>query len=191
MTKQALKFGIALISLGLILFSSGCQNSAPDTGQPVARETPKDAPQTEKTERQKPKAPDFVDVPRLADKSAAEFDAIFGPPEKITEITDNPAIMPGEYRLYRVAGHPKGLSVRFYRDRAKRFNLLLGTPRKSSKEALLEVFKIDISGMKKVKGESLSEKWSGESSGIRFETAYAKREKSGGDFTMLHAEVGQ
>lgn len=181
------------ISLGLILFSLSCQNQTPDISQETNLAAPiKPTPPKNTT---KPAAPEFVDVPELADKPAEKFDELFGRPRETTAITDNPALMPGEYRLYDVAGHPKGLSVRFYRNRAKRFNLLLGTPRESAGDALANIFRIDVSKMQKVRdsggGDALSEKWRGVSGGVEFETAYAKREKPGGNFTMVHAEVGK
>jgi hypothetical protein len=132
----------------------------------------------------------MAEVPKLVNKSAAELDKTFGPPEKITPATIARET-PGEYRLYKLTGHPKGLSVRFYKDKAVRFNLLLGTPEKSSREALLKFFGIDVSKMSTVRSESLSETWKGVSNGVNFATAYAKREKAGGDFVMIHAEIAQ
>lgn len=179
---------LKLISFGLILFSLSCGaadseiNKTTDLDPPIS-------PEPTATAADKPASATFVDVPALADKPAAAFDETFGPPQKITEITDNPAMMPGEYRLYNVAGHPKGLSVRFYKDRAKRFNLLLGEPLASAREALGDVFNIDVKKMPPDTSEPLSEKWAGELSGIRFITAYAKKEKTSGDFTMVHAEI--
>ncbi len=130
-----------------------------------------------------------VDVIRLANQSTFILDNEFGQPLKITPIKDNPKLMPGEFREYAVKGHPKNLSVRFYKDKAKRFNLLLGTPEKSSKNALMEIFKIDVGKMRQIKTDTLSETWSGKFEEINLKTAYAKRSKAGGDFVMLHAEV--
>ncbi len=135
-------------------------------------------------------AQNSVDVPKFANKSAEEVEKLFGPPEKITPATVVSEV-PGDYRLYRISGHSKGLSVRYFREKAVRFNLLLGTPEKSAQEALLKFFKIDVSKMAPVSGESLSVIWKGESNGTLFTTAYAKREKPGSDFVMIHAEVKQ
>lgn len=187
--KNKTKNFAKLISLVLILLSLSCQQS--ETNESAipnnsVSPTPKKTSETEKTAE----IPDFVDVPNLANKSSAEFDKTFGKPLQITEIKDNPAMMPGEYRLYQVEGHPKGLSVRFYKDQAKRFNLLLGTPLESSKDALSEIFKINVGQIPPdKKSEPLSEKWKGIFEGIKFTTVYAKREKLNGDFTMVHAEV--
>lgn len=176
--------GIVLLSFIMACGSSDDQTSVNNSNSNTAAEktTPTKTPETQKSVK-------IVDVPKLADRSAKEFDDIFGEPVKITEITDNPRLMPGEYREYKVEGHPKNLSVRFYKDQAKRFNLLLGTPEKSARSALAEIFKIDVSGMTKIKSESLSETWKGRSQNINYKTAYAKRSRSGGDFVMLHAEI--
>ena len=131
-----------------------------------------------------------IDVSKLVNKSATELDKTFGEPEKITPAAIAKE-MPGEYRLYKMADHPKGLSVRFYKDKAVRFNLILGTPEKSASQALLKNFNIDVSKMTSVKGESLSETWKGNFNGVNFSTAYAKREKAGSEFIMIHAEIAQ
>jgi hypothetical protein len=131
-----------------------------------------------------------VDVPKLANKSTVELDKVFGQPEKVTLATVSNE-MPGEYRLYKMAGHPKGLSVRFYKDKAVRFNLILGMPEKSSRDALLKYFNLDATKMTTVRGDSLSETWKGAANGVNFSTAYAKREKARSDFVMIHAEIGQ
>jgi hypothetical protein len=182
-----LKISVALsISLVLILLSSACRKV--EDSESKTDVLPK---ATAETKSEKPIEPIFVDVPQFANKASAEFDVVFGKPVQITRIKDDPKLMPGEYRLYNIKSHPKGLSVRFYRDKAKRFNLILGTPLKSSKLALLDVFKIDIGSISPdLKSEPLSEKWRGTFNEINFATVYAKRETASGDFTMVHAEVG-
>jgi hypothetical protein len=184
------KIYLIIISFGLILFSFGCQSSESTEGLETNTKGKPSPSKEEKVSVEKVPAAKFVDVPNLANKSGEEFDKIFGKPLKITPIEDNPAMMPGEYREYQVEGHPKNLSVRFYKDKAKRFNLLLGTPLKSSEQALSEIFKVDVKNKNPdTKTEPLSEKWKGNFSGVNFVTLYAKREKPGGDFTMLHAEI--
>lgn len=138
---------------------------------------------------QTPELKEVVDVIQYANKSTFILNEAFGMPLKITPIKDNPRLMPGEIREYPIGGHPKNLSVRFYKDKAKRFNLLLGKSEKSSQDALLDIFKIDVSEMKRAKSDSLSETWQGTSKDIKFETAYAKRSIANGDFVMLHAEI--
>jgi hypothetical protein len=187
------KISLLIISFGLILLSLSCGNTDSEKTENKnfsVSETPQKEVSTEKVETRE--TPKFVDVPNLANKSPAEFEKIFGKPVQITEIKDNPAMMPGEFRLYNVFGHPKGLSVRFFRGQAKRFNLLLGEPLKSSKDALLGVFKINVGEISPDKtSEPLSEKWKGKFNEIKFVTVYAKREKVTGEFTMVHAEVGE
>jgi hypothetical protein len=191
MDKSIIKISTIAWFIVLILLSLSCQNPISDSDRTTNKNKEISPTPKEKVLVEKQVTPKFVDVPNLANKSSAEFDRVFGKPLQITEIKDNPAMMPGEYRLYNVEGHPKGLSVRFFRDKAKRFNLLLGKNLKSSKDALSEVFKIDVSGISPDKtSEPLSEKWKGKFNGVNFETVYAKREKVNGDFTMVHAEVG-
>jgi hypothetical protein len=184
-----LSFIVGSVLIVLACGSSGEVNrpedrvgSEPAVNVTVSSPTPEDSVGPEKTVA-------VVDVPQLADQPAAGFERVFGEPVKVTEITDNPRLMPGEYREYKVAGHPKNLSVRFYKNRAKRFNLLLGTPEKSSQAALQKIFKIDVGRMRPVKTDSLSETWAGMFGGINYKTAYAKRSGAGGDFVMLHAEI--
>lgn len=176
--------GIVFISIVMSCSSSNektIENSS-NKNTIVQKSTPQNTPEIKKSVK-------IVDVPKLANKSAKDFDEIFGKPLKITHIKDNPRLMPGEFREYKVEGHPKNLSVRFYKDKAKRFNLLLGSAEKSSSEALKKIFKIDVAGMKRVKTDALSETWKGRSGNIDYKTAYAKRSKSNGDFVMLHAEI--
>lgn len=188
---ERLKIGISTITFVLILLSLSCQN--PNSGgERTVNKTAEISPKPAETVETKIETPKFIDVPNLANKSSGEFDKIYGKPIEITEIKDNPAMMPGEYRLYKIEGHPKGLSVRFYKDQAKRFNLLLGKPEKSSKDAISGIFKINVGEIQPDKrSEPLSEKWKGRFNGINFVTVYAKREKLNGDFTMVHAEVGK
>lgn len=179
MTKKlGLTFVIFLSSLAF-----SCQSA-----QPVKVEL---KPETISTATIAPKMEqNSIDVPKFANKSATDFDKLFGQPEKVTPATLANE-MPGEYRLYKMAGQPKGLSIRFYKDRAVRFNLILGTPEKSSRDALLKYFNVDVAKMASLKGESLSEAWKGASNGANFTTAYAKREDTKGNFVMIHAEVAQ
>jgi len=168
-----------------VLFSFGC-GAQPETAPEKTTVTP---PKEEiKRVEEKPSVTE-VDVPKLANKSAEHFDEIFGDPVKISPVRNNPKLIPGEYREYKVEGHRKGLSVRFHRDKAKRFNLLLGKPEKTSTNALATIFKIDVKKLSRVQSDPLSETWKGKFGTVTFETAYAKRSKSSGEFIMLHAEV--
>ena len=179
-TKFSLIFVIFLFS-----FSFGCQTTQETKVETKPQASPTVTATIAPNELQK-----TADVPKLVNKSAAELDKTFGQPEKITPAT-LASEKPGEYRLYKMAGHPKGLSIRFYKDKAVRFNLILGTPEKSSRDALLKIFNIDVTKMTVVKGDSLSETWKGESNGVNFSTAYAKRDDAKSGFVMIHAEIGQ
>lgn len=129
-----------------------------------------------------------VDLTKLAGRSAAEFDGYFGKATKISPAT-NPIEKPGEYRQYEVTGNPKGLSVRFFKDRAVRFNLFV-EPGDSARKMLKEHFGIDVGNSPAdTKSEPLSEKFKGKFSGVEFLTIYAKRDKPGGRFVMVHAET--
>lgn len=184
MTKKF--YVISAVFLSSLAF--GCQSAQEETkSEPKAALSP--TPVSAATVSPKA-AQNSIDVAKLVGKPAAELDKALGAPEKITPAAVAKE-MPGEYRLYKLNGHPKGLSVRFYKDKAVRFNLLLGTPEKSAREALQKYFGIDVSKMKPVKGDPLSETWNGSSNGVNFATAYAKREKAGGDFVMVHAEIAQ
>lgn len=180
-----------LISLGLILLSLACGSNETTSVNQANKEVSVDrTPGTEVSSVVKKPDVNSVDVPKFVNKTSGEFDRFFGPPEQITPVKNDPKMMPGEYRLYKVEGHPKGLSVRFYKDRAKRFNLILGNPANSSRSAILEVFKINLGSIKSdTISEPLSEKWHGKFNGIEFLTVYAKREMPNSGFTMVHAEI--
>ena len=177
------------ISLTFVIFLSSLAFSC-QSAQPVKVEQKPEASPNATVSATTKESPNLIDIPKFANKSAAELDKLLGQPEKVTPAT-LAGEMPGEYRLYKMAGHPKGLSIRFYKDKAVRFNLILGTPEKSSRDALLKYFNIDVSKMTSVKGESLSETWKGASNGTNFSTAYAKREDAKGNFVMIHAEIAQ
>ena len=178
-----------MVAVLTVLLSFGCGSETQNSGDnSELKEDNRSAKVPAKEKPQTATASD-VDVIALANKSKKSFDKYFGDAVKTTKIKDNPKFMPGEYREYRVKGHPKGLSVRFYRNKAKRFNLLLGSPEKSASAALKTIFKIDVRKMKKIVGDPLSETWKGKSGSIVFKTAYAKRDKPGGSFIMLHTEV--
>ncbi|MFV0388947.1 MAG: hypothetical protein ACK5NT_09330 [Pyrinomonadaceae bacterium] len=178
-----------VLFVAAILFTSlfcGCE-----TGSKPADTASKG--QTTSTRTPQPDAttsiPSYVDVPELANKTSRDFEKVYGKARKVTVITDELKLMPGEYREYTVEGNPKGLSVRFHNDKAKRFNLLLGTATDNAEDALLQTFRIDVSKLEKIQVDPLSETWKGREGGLNFETVYAKRDATGGKFVMLHAEI--
>jgi hypothetical protein len=170
------------------LFSFGCQSAGESKNSNLQNLVP--APSM--TATPKPESKVKIDVPQMAGKPAEELDKILGKPEKITPATVQKE-MPGEYRLYKIESNPKGLSVRFYRGKAVRFNLILGKPFAAAKDALLETFNIDVRNVPPAndKAEPLSQKWQGEFGGVRFATVYAKKDKPDGQFVMVHAEIAR
>lgn len=133
---------------------------------------------------------EVVNVPQLANKSTVEVDKILGKPE-IIKLIKEPAA--GEYRVYKIAKHPKGLAVRFYGDKAIDFNLILSESLPTSKQALKEMFGIDVGDVPFHidSKQPLSEVWRGTFNGVRFEKVYAKRERENAGFIFVLAEVAR
>lgn len=181
--EKFIKFGLLIFALSMVF---GCQSAE----EPKNSDLQNLVPAPSQTSTPKSESVRQIDVPRLAGKSAEELDKVLGKPEKITPATARKEV-PGEYRLYKIEGNPKGLSVRFYRNKAVRFNLILEKPFASAKDALLETFNIDVKSISPTvdKTEPLSQKWQGEFGGVRFATVYAKKDTPNGQFVMVHAEI--
>jgi len=179
-----IKFLSSIFTIFLLLAVTGCQSTTEtkteNTNNSVLRPTP--PPVAEKTVQT-----NVIDVPKLADKSIAEIDKVFGPPDGAKSIENG-----GQYRLYKIANQPKGLAVRFYGGKAKNFNIILDKPVSTSKEAL-KVFSIDVGNAAPVKDpkEPLSEKYQGTYGGVRFTKVSAKRQESGQGFIFILAEVAE
>jgi hypothetical protein len=170
----------------LVLFLSGCQ-TAPKVETNSANTIVVSASPTPKTETLETFP--IVDVPKLANKSIAEIEGILGKPIEAKPIKDP---NPGEYRVYKIANHEKGLAVRFYRGQAKNFNLILSKPFSTSKEALLKGFGIEVGNpLPKIDpNEPLSEKWFGTFNGVKFAVVYAKKQRpETNEFIFVLAEV--
>jgi hypothetical protein len=135
-----------------------------------------------------PRTPKAIDVPKLADKTIADFDAAFGRPDESKPIPNN-----GEYRLYKVNGHSRGLAVRFFNGRAKEFNLILDRPIPTAREAIKVVFNIDVGNVNALNDakEPLSESFRGTFDGIRFSKVSAKKQESGNGFIFVLAQVAK
>jgi hypothetical protein len=178
MTKF-IKFG-GLIFAASMLFGCRSAEEPPTANIPEARPVPSNTPVFN------PPVAERVDVPGLAGKTAAEIDKLLGPPEEVKPIENN-----GEYRLYKLAGQPKGLAVRFYGGRAKSFNLILTAPEPTSKEALRKFFAIDVGNLSPLKNpkEPLSEKYQGTFGGVKFSTVSAKKQENGKGFIFVLAEI--
>ena len=183
--KKPFKFGLLIFAVSMVF---GCQSAEESKGSNLQNLVPAPSP----TPTPKSESAIKIDVPQLAGKSSEELDKALGIPEKITPAAIAKEI-PGEYRLYKIAGNPKGLSVRFYKNKAVRFNLILEKPFASARDALLETFNIDVQNAPPTveKSEPLSQKWRGEFGGVRFATVYAKKDQPDGRFVMVHAEIAQ
>lgn len=127
----------------------------------------------------------IAEVLKLANKSTAELDKIFGKSQE-TKFIENG----GEYRLYKTANYPKGLAVRFFGGKAKSFNLILEKPVPTSKEAIKQNFGIDVGNAVPTKDakEPLSEIFRGTFGGVKFSKVSAKKQDGGG-FIFVLAEV--
>jgi hypothetical protein len=170
-----------ILAGGVFLSLFSCQ-----TIEETKIETQPTQPTTIKTETPKSVAVSTVDVSVLANKSVEELDKTLGKPLENKQIENG-----GEYRLYKLASHSKGLAVRFYGGKAKSFNLILENPVPSSKEALKNFFNIDVGKMtaRKDAKEPLSEVYQGNFGGVKFSKLSAKREEGGKGFVFVLAEV--
>ncbi len=173
-----------VLILLLLLFIFACQKVEEEKPLPVsAIETKTEPPQIAKI----PSVSQvIVDVPKIANKSPKELDAIFGKPKETKKTA-----AAGEYRLYNLPNETKGLAVRFLDGRALSFNLILSKPFATSQEALLEGFGINVGNVSPIKnaGEPLSERFQGKFNDVKFEKVSAKRQETGKGFIFVLAEV--
>jgi hypothetical protein len=180
------KFLSSSFAFFLLFAAFGCQSTTKTENSNVVvnpaqpAQTPKTSPKSE------PTIP--VNVPKLAGKSPAELNEIFGAPQKFSSTVNF-----NEYRLYKIAGQSKGLAVRFERGKAWSFNLILDSPLPTSKEALKRAFNIDVGNFAPVKDakEPLSEKYQGTFGGVKFKKVSAKKQENAGGFIFVLAEVGE
>lgn len=174
---------IVFILLGLVAF--GCQK-AEETKIETNSVSPTKTVQTPKTEVETPKATLPIDITKLVNKSVDGLDNLFGKPVETKPNDDG-----GDYRLYNIANEPKGLAVRFYEGKAKSFNLILTNPVATSKDALKQVFGIDIGNMSPIKDpkEPLTEKYQGNFGGVNYRKVSAKKDGKGNGFIFVLAEV--
>lgn len=134
-----------------------------------------------------------VDIPRLMGRSPAELDKVLGKPAAVTKITDDPDMMPGEYRDYKIENTTgsvtqEGLMVRFYRGQAIHFTLDLPTPTDTPEEALLAAG-IDVKGADSKIKAPLAERWAGNFNGVEFKDLAALKMDSGGKkYSTVQAE---
>jgi hypothetical protein len=172
---------------GIILLSFvSCRTAEPMTS--VASATPEIKTQVEpkSLEKQSNDLATIVDIPKIAGKSAKELDIVLGKPKEAKKISGN-----SEYRLYNVANEPKGLAVRFLDGRAASFNMFLSKPFRSSQEALLKGFGINVAAIPATKNinEPLTEKYQGKFGEVKFEKVSAKKDEKGTGFVFVLAEI--
>ena len=173
---------IAVICLFLLALScQKAQETATENNQNVAVQTTQ-----AKKEMPKNQTSQMADVPKLANKSADEFDKIFGKAAETKPIANG-----GEYRLYKTSNYQKGLAIRFFGGKAKSFNLILEKPVATSKEAIKQNFGIDVGNVAPIKDakEPLSEIFKGTFGNVKFVKVLAKRKDSGNGFIFVLAEV--
>jgi hypothetical protein len=172
-----------LFVISLILFAVGCQKPAEIKPQPIQNTDVAVQPTQPKVESAKVSLP--IDLAKIAAKSATESDEIFGTPTK----TENN----GNYRLYQISGESKGLAVRFFGGKALNFNIILSKSFATSKEAIKQVFGVDVGNAVAFKNpkEPLSEGFSGTFSGIKFKKLLAKKDDKGQGFIFVLAEIAE
>lgn len=167
------------------IFIFGCQK----VDQVKVETSPANSTKTIETPKvETPEAKLPIDVPGLVNKTEADFEKLFGKP-----VESGYTLGGGEYRLYKVANVPKGLAVRFYDGKAKNFNLIFDKSIPTSKEALKQVFGIDIGNIPPLKDvkEPLSEKYQGTFGGVKFSKVSAKKDEKGNGFIFVLAEVAK
>lgn len=176
------------LSMWLIL-SLGCANSTNSPNRPQS-------PGASVPSTTQPTAKPVVDIPQLITKSPAELDNVLGKPAAITKLTDDPDMMPGEYRDYRVESATPGvtqygLMIRVYKGRAVHFTLDLPRPTDTPQDALL-MAGIDVSGTAPKTKAPLAHRWSGRFNGMDFkDVAALKMDSAGTKYTTVQADTAQ
>lgn len=172
----------------LLLASLGCQTRSQTKTENPSNSNSSIQPSKSETIAEPSAQRITIDVPKLADKSIAELDKVFGKPEESKSVKNG-----GEYRLYKIFGQSKGLAVRFFGGKAKSFNLILDKSFPTSKEVLKQIFGIDVGNSAPIKDakEPLSEKYQGTFSGVKFTKVSAKKQENGKGFIFVLAEVSE
>jgi hypothetical protein len=182
------KFLSSIFAFLLLSAASGCQNTTETNTENSNISVNSVQPSNTPIILPKPAQTIPVDLPQLADKTAAELEKQFSAPLESSSLGNG-----GEYRLYKIAGQSKGLAVRFYGGKAKSFNLILDKAFPTSKEALKQVFNIDVGNAAPLKdaGEPLSERYQGTFGGVKFKKVSAKKQENGRGFIFVLAEVAE
>jgi hypothetical protein len=137
-----------------------------------------------------------LDVPQLIGKSPADFEKVLGPAVRVTKITNDPDMMPGEYRDYKIANTlgsmtEDGLWVRFYRGVAHHITLDLPKLVDTPEEALL-MAGIDVRGTAARIKAPIADRWTGNFNGINFkDVAALKLDSAMKKYSTVQAELAQ
>lgn len=180
-------FTLIFVFLTWLVLILGCANQR-NSSDPPQNSTPSQNSQTA--------AKPIVDIPHLINKSPADFDKILGKPAAVTKLTNDPEMMPGEYRDYRIENATPvvtqyGLMVRFYMGHAVHFTLDLPRLVDTPEEALL-MTGIDVKGTTAKTKAPLADRWSGTFNGIAFkDVAALKMDSAGKKYSTVQADVAR
>lgn len=177
-----MRFQITLIMI--VVLTSACNRSSiPQTGtnqKPVAE----------------PSATVVLNIPQLIGKPPGEFEKVVGAPVRVETITNDPDMMPGEYRDYKIADSlgsmtEDGLWVRFYKGVAHHITLdlpiLVDTP-----EEALSMAGIDVRGKAARVKAPIADRWTGNFNGIYFKDVAAfKLNSDMKKYSTVQAELMQ
>lgn len=138
----------------------------------------------------------IVDIPHLIGKTPAEFEKVLGKAIRVTKITNDPDMMPGEYRDYKIEKSigtltQDGLWVRFYKGLADHLTFDLPHFADTPEEALL-MAGIDVKGATPQIKAPIAERWKGNFNGISFKDAAAlKLDSDHKKYTTVQAELAK
>ena len=174
---------VFFIWLGLIL---GCTNNSNRlNSQPPANSNSQVSSQ--------PAIKPVVNIPQLIGKSPTELDKVLGKPAAVTKITNDPEMMPGEYRDYKIENTTgnvtqEGLMVRFHKGQAVHFTFDLPRLTDTPEEALL-MAGINVKGTAAKIKAPLADRWTGNFNGVDFKDVAALKMDSGGKkYSTVQAE---
>lgn len=137
-----------------------------------------------------------LNIPHVIGKSPAEFEKVVGSPARVERITNDPDMMPGEYRDYKIANTlgsmtEDGLWVRFYKGVAHHITLDLPKLVDTPEEALL-MAGIDVRGKTARVRAPIADRWSGNFNGVDFKDVAAfKMDASMKKYSTVQAELAQ
>jgi hypothetical protein len=168
---------LILVLLIWLVFVLGCVNNG---NQRISQPPPASNNQVAGRAAIKP----VVDIPQLIGKSPAELEKALGKPVAVTKLTDDPEMMPGEYRDYKIENTTgnvtqAGLMVRFHKGQAVHFTLDLPSLTDTPEEALL-MAGIDVKGVPAKTRAPLADRWTGSFNGIVFKDVAALKMGPGG-----------